>query len=145
MLDEIKAVWTDAISNWVRVEELLGFATPRDGLTPSGRSAAISLWVQNARRRSIVIQPGAYEDFVGEWFAWWSSVNPDWRQRTSGRLVAGGTGEWGAMFKPGKYGFLLVLECLVGLRVAAPVEDLILSVRDVHWVLECVVEALRAE
>ena len=48
------------------------------------------------------------------------------------------------MFKPGKCGFLLVLECLVGLRSAAPVEDLIKSVRDVGWVLRCVLVALRA-
>lgn len=91
----------------------------------------------------MVIHPDAHEDFRTEWFDWWDSINPEWRQRASGRLVVGGSGKWSGMIKPGKCGLLLVLECLVGLRVAASVEDLMESIRDVDWVVQHILEELR--
>ena len=144
MVEELKVQWVSIVHNWVKIEERLGFATPRDGFMPAGRPAAINLWVQNARKKSVVIQPNAGPQFIEEWFGWWNSINPEWRQHSSGRLVIGGEGDWGCMFKPGKCGFLLVLECLVGLREVAPVEDLTEAVSDVGWAVERVLEALKA-
>ncbi|KAI0688274.1 hypothetical protein BC835DRAFT_1206029, partial [Cytidiella melzeri] len=104
--------WSRIITNWVLIEEELDFGTPATGLPPAGRPYAINLWIQNARRNGVVIKPDGHAQFQKEWFAWWDCVNPEWRQRDSGRLVIGGVGDWSAMFKPGKCGFLLVLECL---------------------------------
>ena len=143
MVEELKVQWVSIVHNWVKIEETLGFDTPRDGFMPAGRPTAISLWVQNARRKNVVIQPNAGDQFVEEWFKWWGSINPEWRQRTSGRLVIGGDGDWDCMVKPGKCGFLLILECLVGLREVAPVDDLTEAVRNVGWLLEQVLKSLQ--
>lgn len=70
MLEELKNSWNSVIRNWLQIEELLDFQAPRDGFSPAGRPAAITLWVQNARRKSVIIQPDAYEQFVEAWFGW---------------------------------------------------------------------------
>ena len=84
MVEELKVQWVSIVHNWVKIEERLGFATPRDGFMPAGRPAAINLWVQNARKKSVVIQPNAGPQFIEEWFGWWNSINPEWRQHSSG-------------------------------------------------------------
>ena len=66
MLDEVQATWSVMIHDWVRIEEIQGYKTPRDGFLPTHRPSAIGLWVQNARRKTLVVQPSAYEDFTKE-------------------------------------------------------------------------------
>ncbi|KAI0341000.1 hypothetical protein BDW22DRAFT_1346726 [Trametopsis cervina] len=144
MLDSLKQSWCRIVSNWILIEAALDYQTPAKGFAPERRPREISIWIQNARRNGVVIKPERHNGFRNEWLAWWDSLNPDWRERQAGRLVIGGAGDWSELFRPGKCGFLLILESLLGLQVAAPVEDLIASINDVDWVLIQVLTALSA-
>jgi hypothetical protein len=144
MLEELQFIWKRIVSSWVLVEEALGFQTPIKGFIPDGRPREILIWIQNARRNSVVIKPDRYGGYTKDWFVWWERLNPAWRARENGRLRIDSAGDWSSMFRPGKCGFILVLECLHGLQEVAPVEDLVNSVKDVDWVLTGVLAALVA-
>ncbi|KAI0691767.1 hypothetical protein BC835DRAFT_1307434 [Cytidiella melzeri] len=142
---EFKAQWTRMIENWSLLEKALGFNAKQKPFTRTGRPQAISLWNQNARKRSVVIKPDKHAEFTGEWFVWWKEINPKWRQQDDDKhLLIGGTGDWTDMFKPGPCGFLLVLKCLRGLSKAASIDDLGWSLRDVDWVMYQVLNALNS-
>lgn len=82
-----------------------------------------------------------------QWCGWWASIQPDWRERDSAdRLIAGGTGPWDALKKPGKNGLRIVLLSLAwwGLEVLDTEqphytkeahEDWNHAVKDVLWVI----------
>lgn len=146
VVEEHRAAWKTLIHNWVLVEEAQDFQSPRDGFSPTGRPAAVKLWVQNAHKNKIVIPLESRGRFIADWFSWWDHINPDWRQRDPKyeRLVIGGTGPWDSMFKPGKCGFLLVIECLVGMHEVACDEDFTDSIQDVGWVMNEILQSLRS-
>lgn len=82
--------------------------------------------------------------FAEQWGDWWAGLQPDWRVKDqNGRLSRSGTGDWEALHKPGKGGFLLVLLCLMWWREAqdSPEAAWDAAVEDVAWVLESMVAA----
>lgn len=143
VMKDHRTTWTTLIHNWVRVEEAQDFQTPQDGFSATGRPAAIGVWIQNARKKNMFVPIESRARFLADWFDWWEHINPEWRERDgTGCLILGGDGAWDGMFKPGKCGFLLVLECLVGLHQYACVESFEESLKDVEWTVDQVLRAL---
>ncbi len=73
------------------------------------------------------------------WWAWWASLQPEWRTKDSfGRPVVGGEGTWDNLRYPGKNGMLMVLLSLWWWRgiATATIDDWTVAVHDVCWVLE---------
>lgn len=100
------------------------------------------MWIQNARKGFVVVD--SVETYAGRWTKWWNRCNPDWRERdVDGHPVIGGSGDWSVMRVPGKNGFILVIGGLLALASAVGAEDWGRSVRDVHWVLQETLAAVR--
>ncbi|PSS29816.1 hypothetical protein PHLCEN_2v2689 [Hermanssonia centrifuga] len=55
-MGEDSRVWAELISAWVQLEQLQGYQSPLTGLNARSRPADVSLWVQNARKGSVVLR-----------------------------------------------------------------------------------------
>lgn len=135
MLDELQATWARVIRNWILLEESQGYQTPQKGFPVPGRPREISTWIQNARSGNSNIASDRHNGFSREFLGWWNRVNPTWRTRQNDRLVIGGTGDWNELLRPGKCGFLLILECLRALYTTATVEEFTYALTDVDWAM----------
>ncbi|KAJ7015760.1 hypothetical protein C8F04DRAFT_985006, partial [Mycena alexandri] len=50
--------------------------------------------------------------FAAQWWVWWVSINPAWRERVGDRLAKAGEGDWKSVAQTGPNGMLNVLICL---------------------------------
>ncbi len=57
------------------------FATGGKALKSDGRPAVIATWIQNARNRDPK-KLGPVLAFAATWWAWWRSLQPEWRELT---------------------------------------------------------------
>lgn len=77
--------------------------------------------------------------YASNWWKWWGGLQPEWREHdTEGRPIAGGEGDWDALEKPGKNGFLIVLISLwwwKGVASSATMGDWSAAMEDVAWVV----------
>lgn len=144
MAEALQVTWNRVIRNWILLEEAQGYQVPQKGFPVPGRPREVSLWIQNARSGNIVVTPERNDGFTKDFLAWWDKINPEWRAREDGRLVVDGSGTWDELFRPGKCGFLLVLECIRALYVTADIEVLTYALGDVDWALnECLLALAR--
>lgn len=85
------------------------------------------------------------QQLYASWLRWWSSINPTWRECKNDRLVAGGSGDWSAMWSAtGKNGMVNVIACLQALRDVTTHDKWAAEVADVRWAMEQVLAAKRA-
>jgi hypothetical protein len=78
------------------------------------------------------------EKMEEEWWAWWTAINPKWRQRDDeGNVLQEGNGSWDALKCPGQNGFLNAVVCLKwwGGVMDTPSDAWKLAVADVKWVM----------
>ncbi|KAJ3521327.1 hypothetical protein NM688_g9029 [Phlebia brevispora] len=116
MSTELREEWLAALKTWVAFERVCGFLEMRSGLPTTSRPPEIGTWIQYARKISIV--PKDPNTYVTQWWKWWTAINPGWREIRDGRPVIGGAGDWSALYRSGRNGFLTVLASLAGLRLA---------------------------
>lgn len=111
------------------------------------RPGAIAFWMGHQRRDFSKTPPiDDAVEYGRQWWQWWTALQPAWRTvNNAGRPEQAGTGPWDELEKPGKCGFLLVLLSLLWWRKApgAVLEDWQDAVRDVNWVLTCLLLAER--
>ncbi|KAF7791378.1 hypothetical protein EIP86_002392 [Pleurotus ostreatoroseus] len=139
MPSEHRELWLAALKTWFDLEQVCKFAETRIGFATAFRPSEIALWIQNARRHTIV--PKNRDAYKAQWWKWWANLNPKWRSSADGRPVIGGVGDWSTLFKSGRNGFLMIFASLVGLRHATDEEDWLTALADVQWVLQQVLEA----
>ncbi|KAJ7507644.1 hypothetical protein B0H11DRAFT_1704936 [Mycena galericulata] len=129
--------WDAVVRLWTALERAYGFATSSKALPTTERPAAIGAWTKSGRRPTKP-PPLDVEKFEKEWWAWWTALAPDWRQKDEkGRLVEGGEGEWGVLVHPGANGVLMVLLGLAWWRDKEEVATAswLAAVADARWVL----------
>ncbi|KAE9388100.1 hypothetical protein BT96DRAFT_836762, partial [Gymnopus androsaceus JB14] len=148
--------WKAAITNWVRLEEHYGYENPNGAkawLPSAGRPSIVGWWAQNAKTTSRMPQDKIFGNllaFEGNWWKWWSAMNPGWRERDAeGRIVVGGEGEgdFAILQKPGACGMLSVLMCLLWwhehLEAGEDISSWEAAVEDAGWVIEQLEEEKR--
>ncbi|KAL1738319.1 hypothetical protein HDZ31DRAFT_70128, partial [Schizophyllum fasciatum] len=108
--------WTELIRTWWLIQQHEDFA--KDKCVPSNKSRpeAIGDWIKRARSTSYMPQHAKNqppEDFVDDWatsmWAWWSSLNPKWRERNIDGKVSWADekgGSWLDLHYPGLNGLL---------------------------------------
>ncbi|KAE9384571.1 hypothetical protein BT96DRAFT_841979 [Gymnopus androsaceus JB14] len=143
-------LWTNTLNDWTTLERYYGFENPSGSVTffgSQGRPEAVHWWSQNAKPSSH--RPpekvlGNADTFGRSWWAWWSALNPGWRERdvVTGQIIVGGAdgdGDWTRFDHPGQCGLLTVLYCLLwwsGLIHTNKQRSLWTSaLRDVAWVV----------
>ncbi|TRM56367.1 hypothetical protein BD626DRAFT_414108, partial [Schizophyllum amplum] len=113
------------------------------------RPAEVGAWKQRARSTKYKPVAPKKKSDVDDWicdfkdaiWAWWSDINPSWRERDKGRVVpCRGEGDFSGLCCTGQNGLLSVLKCLKWLfdmeKAPNGSEDWRTLVDDVRWVLE---------
>ncbi|KAJ7912794.1 hypothetical protein B0H13DRAFT_1613087, partial [Mycena leptocephala] len=129
--------WNEAVVKWVDLERAYGLVNSTTPLPKPGRPDAIGAWVKGGRSTS-KMPPIKLPKHAKDWWKWWASLAPSWRQRDdAGRPIIGGHGPWGGLVKPGGNGMLTALLCLGWWRrtEGKATEDWLAAVEDVKWVL----------
>ncbi|KAE9396310.1 hypothetical protein BT96DRAFT_941743 [Gymnopus androsaceus JB14] len=79
-------LWTNTLNNWTTLEWYYGFENP-SGLKAffgsQGHPEAVHWWLQNATPSSHWPPEkvlGNADTFGHSWWAWWSALNPGWRE-----------------------------------------------------------------
>ncbi|TDL19650.1 hypothetical protein BD410DRAFT_727011, partial [Rickenella mellea] len=111
------------------------------------RPSAVSWWINRGRKDAV--PPNVEVSKIKmQWWAWWNSIQPEWRRRGQDDLRslsrAGVRGDWDGFWLPGVNGLLSVLICLVWWgreENASNTGSWISACQDV----KCVVDAVHAE
>ncbi|KAJ7785393.1 hypothetical protein B0H14DRAFT_2244275, partial [Mycena olivaceomarginata] len=136
-----------ALAAWTRIEAACKFENPQHKLTHLKRPREITQWINGGRGRKqtppTVDKPGRFE---AEWWAWWDSLQPEWRVRgEDGNWMSGefgGEGEWDDMLLHwGQNGTLSIIAGLYFWGCAVMDQPELLgrwevAVNDVAWILE---------
>ncbi|PBK66206.1 hypothetical protein ARMSODRAFT_1021796 [Armillaria solidipes] len=137
--------WDSLLLAFTLLEGKRKFATGGKGLRPDGRPAVVGTWIQNARNRDPK-KLGPVAAYAASWWAWWRSLQPEWRGLTGvGPITeAGGYvgGRWPELDIPksGVNGMYSVIASLAwwgavlgdGAELKA---EWALAVADVTWVI----------
>jgi hypothetical protein len=113
-------------------------------LPKPGRPEAIGTWVKGGR--STTRKPELKPEHSKDWWKWWDSMAPSWRERNeSGRLIREKTGEWGVLVKPGGNGMLTALLCLGWWlqKDGKASTDWMAAILNVKWVLNGLLSAAK--
>ncbi len=135
-----------AVFRWAALEDRFGWEKSAKGYRAQLRPTAIADWMRLDRRvHAKVPKLPPVEEYAASWWAWWISLQPEWRAMDSaGRPLRNGEGPWDDLVQPGQNGMLLVLLSLVWWHGIAPESsrgDWDAAVRDVAWVLDQMVLA----
>ncbi|KAJ7791600.1 hypothetical protein B0H14DRAFT_2244995, partial [Mycena olivaceomarginata] len=136
-----------ALAAWGRIETACKYQNPAHKLSAAKRPRAITTWINGARGRKqaapTVEKP---ERFEVEWWAWWDSLQPEWRVKgDDGTWVSGefgGEGEWdNALLHWGPNGTLSIVAGLFFWGCAVVDQPELrarweFAVNDVAWILE---------
>ncbi|KAJ7429655.1 hypothetical protein B0H11DRAFT_1662857, partial [Mycena galericulata] len=134
------------LAAWVRIEAACAFDNPKIALPSKGRPEHVGRWIQGARGRRNQANPVVNdpEKYAAAWWAWWNSLQPEWRtMEADGKtwVVGGAYGsDWETLSYWGQNGLLSVVASLYfwGCSVAESPqleawED---AVNDVSWIME---------
>ncbi|THU88316.1 hypothetical protein K435DRAFT_566851, partial [Dendrothele bispora CBS 962.96] len=114
-------IWSTLLEEWNIFERWHDFENPKNACyTAAGRPPIVGVWFKGGKRfRALTPKEaldGKIKDLDKTWPLWWSTINPDWRERdNTNKIVLGsdGQGDWLALNKLGPCGILLVIMCLV--------------------------------
>ncbi|PPQ77783.1 hypothetical protein CVT26_005395 [Gymnopilus dilepis] len=131
--------WERLVSTWLQFEESRGFQE-RGRFKGSGRPPSIAHWIKRARAPKYHPEIDVRE-FGQQFWAWWASLQPDWRKispHTSERDISG---SWDALDISGANGWPSVIASLVfwGNELGSDRRHMLTfnnAVADVCWVLE---------
>ncbi|KAJ7715061.1 hypothetical protein B0H16DRAFT_1340274 [Mycena metata] len=135
--------WAGLVDLWWAYEKAGKFVGLAKGKGTAKRPKEVSGWVSRARSEGPHPAIGDVYAFAAQWWIWWVSINPAWRERVEGRLVKAGNGDWESVAQTGPNEMLNVLICLRwwydGLKNDAPA---ILkwkeAVEDVQWAMQAI-------
>lgn len=121
---------------WQAFERANNFLGP-SRLASDGRPACIAEWFKRARSSNFRPDLGDIASFEQECYAWWMSLQPDWR-KTGGKELVRGDGDLTALAKGGQNGIVSVLAALFFWEVGkgshvSSMWSVIVS--DIEWVL----------
>ncbi|KAJ7595930.1 hypothetical protein C8J56DRAFT_741546, partial [Mycena floridula] len=102
---------------------------------------AVSWWVSKKRVLKLPPNLPKTNEFANIWWAWWSSLNPEWRTRSNnGHMMSEGSGSWEMLLVPGPNGMLNVLACLCWWHLSgkdmSTDSDWLSAIKDVTWALD---------
>ncbi|KAI0323432.1 hypothetical protein GY45DRAFT_1214498, partial [Cubamyces sp. BRFM 1775] len=111
--------WQEAVQNWVKLEELLGYPSgqgPDSRLPTKNRPMQVRQWIQTHRQYEKIPVIGGITVYGAEWALWWRALQPDGRLDAEGELqrieeTEGGI-SWSVLRRGGPNGFFLVLLAL---------------------------------
>ncbi|KAJ3840330.1 hypothetical protein F5878DRAFT_674973 [Lentinula raphanica] len=149
-------LWHKTLNDLVTLARYQSFDNPNgNGSTfPStGRPKAFAWWFQNRKTVTRLPPDNIFEDvakFASQWWAWYSIINPEWRERDAvGKIVVNGTGEgdWEEFDRAGQNGMLSLVVSLHWWyrRLDSPSSDWLSALRDVSWVISELVKTNRAD
>ena len=128
--------WLECLRNFINFQRATGFPNTGPSFPPATnlRPPEISVWMKNWRPWKDM-ELANKEKFSQEWWAWWSSLQPDSRTREDEPTIQM---DWGKLSKPGKNGFLLVILSLAWWgKVSNRDEGWLKAVAEVLKVLHC--------
>ncbi|KAJ7604358.1 hypothetical protein DFH06DRAFT_1021170, partial [Mycena polygramma] len=116
--EEAPASYWELLRAWVELETSTNFV--QRGSLPKGICPdQVSAWVRDGRGRTVEVQPiDDVGKFETEWWAWWTSLQPEWRGFRRGRRKPGEVeavpdgADWGRLASAGKNGVLSVVAAL---------------------------------
>ncbi len=98
------------------LEESKQFHCPHKGLAPKGRPQLLSKWVAQGRMQGPmpVLAIDNIDDYENEWWTWWTSLQPSWRERDTARKFEQGMyrSDWAELNFGGMNGWLGVVATL---------------------------------
>ncbi|KAK0449342.1 hypothetical protein EV421DRAFT_1705125 [Armillaria borealis] len=131
---------------YMLLEERKPFHCLHKGLAPKGRPQLLSKWVSQGHMRGPmpVLTIDGIDDYENEWWTWWVSLQPSWRDRdTAGKLVQGMYGsDWAELDFGGTNRWLGVVATLFwwGMAVKQSSREHQMhwqeALRDSQWMLE---------
>lgn len=133
--------WLELVGTWEAFEVGEGFSFPTK-LAAKGRPPCIGDWIQRARAPSYRAAIANPADFAQAFTAWWTSLQPEWRQ-SPGTLLLKTSGNLDAIRKPGTNGLLSVIAALFFWGFACRSNgrgDWLEAVDEVGWTLRQLVE-----
>ncbi|KAJ7507413.1 hypothetical protein B0H11DRAFT_2218261 [Mycena galericulata] len=133
----------------INLEAKYGYDKENRGQLPTiGRPVQVHSWIKGGRGSKMRFPPsiGDVKYYAREFYVWWDSLQPDWRERGDGNhwIVGGDWGpadEWDPLEAPGPNGCLSIAAALYfwGLvldRAEDTRADWERAVQDVAWMLE---------
>ena len=134
--------WIGCVQEFVDFQRRANFPDTGPSFPPATdvRPVQIATWMKN-RRPWKDVEIDDKEAFGQQWWAWWSSLQPDSRIRKDKPTT---DMDWSKLQKPGKNGFLLIMLALVWWGVASNRDgEWSRAVADVKDVLQCMREAVQ--
>ncbi|KAG2045966.1 hypothetical protein BDR06DRAFT_1015142 [Suillus hirtellus] len=138
------------VAKFIELERTSDFKSPSGpmfNLSSENQPKEIHWWVSRGRKGRPVIPD--IEKYVTQWWHWWAAVQPSWRNIgtpdfSNPDKLDRQDGDWDALSKPGKNGFLSILATIYWWALANDSQGWkhaawAIAVADVHWVMSRVI------
>ncbi|EKM49503.1 uncharacterized protein PHACADRAFT_188604 [Phanerochaete carnosa HHB-10118-sp] len=143
IVSDMQATWRQLLNDWVQLEAAMEFAYALRRFTAAGRPKEVAWWVGRAQKPWFHVEQSDQSTYSNCFTQWWSACNPEWRTRNAdGHPVPPGTRDWSTMLIPSANGICQIIACLVGLSIATDIQSWSRSMRDVHWMVGELLEAV---
>jgi len=104
--------WNQLVKAWAAFEAKSDFKELKK-LSTTNRPSAVKSWIQRARTSAWRPVISNLADYESEFTAWWSSLQPEWRKSSSGKILFSKVdGDWEVLRRPGLNGILSVMAAL---------------------------------
>ncbi|KAH7903436.1 hypothetical protein BJ138DRAFT_1020632, partial [Hygrophoropsis aurantiaca] len=140
--------YTSLTAKYLEFEASSQFAGSGSALSTKNRPQEVGWWIARKRLARPAIN---LKTFAPGWWAWWVSLQPDWRQihaptRQKQFHCDRNDGDWTTLDQPGQNGILSVIACLkwwasAGDGKGATTGHWQDAVEDVLWVMDCIISS----
>ncbi|KAF9513001.1 hypothetical protein BS47DRAFT_1273544, partial [Hydnum rufescens UP504] len=114
--------WGALINMWLELEETLGFPLEGKALSNQNHPKSITDWIQCAQCRREKFKPSINPKVFGvQWWKWWSTLQPAWRNKSPDGIVLAGqnvVSDWTCLMLGRKNGILAIMISLQWWREA---------------------------
>jgi len=103
--------WMELVDLWASFEARSRYEEVKK-LDPTGRPAAVGLWIGRARSRTWRPIITDVPKYAASFWEWWSFIQPDWRLEDGQLVRERVVGDWEALRLPGINGVVSVVVAL---------------------------------